>query len=191
ATNLVSLFYALGPGSMDPRYPLALSVAAFHAGAAYNAIPDTAIIGGTIRTTRQADLDHVRDRMNKIARGVAEATDTRIELDFQHFVPPTNNDATLIDVISRAGLDVLGPGGVQWIDVASLGAEDFSFYQAVVPGAIVRLGAALPDPAERRALHNSRFDIDERALSIGAQLLVRSVLYAAADATAGPSTIER
>ncbi|MCA9297290.1 MAG: amidohydrolase, partial [Phycisphaerales bacterium] len=62
ATNLVSLFYELGPRSMDPRYPLALSVAAFHAGAAYNAIPDTAIVGGTIRTTRQADLDHVRDR---------------------------------------------------------------------------------------------------------------------------------
>jgi amidohydrolase len=186
ATNLVSLFYELGPRSMDPRYPLALSVAAFHAGAAYNAIPDAAIIGGTIRTTRLVDLDHVRDRMNRIARGVAEATDTRIEMDYQHFVPPTNNDATLIDLISRAGRDVLGPGGVQWIDVASLGAEDFSFYQAVVPGAIVRLGAALPDPRDRRALHNSRFDIDERTLAVGAKLQVRSVLYAAVGAMATP-----
>jgi len=179
ATNLVAQFYELGPRSMDPRYPLALCVAAFHAGTAYNAIPETAVIGGTIRTTRQVDLDLVTKCMRAVARGVAESTGTRVDLDFKQYVPPTNNDATLIDLMASAARDVLGDDGVQWIDVPSLGAEDFAFYQTSVPGAIVRLGAAMPDVTQRRPLHNSRFDIDERSLHIGAAVLARTAILAA------------
>ncbi|MEM7229359.1 MAG: amidohydrolase [Planctomycetota bacterium] len=180
ATSLVGLFYQLGPRSKDPRYPLALTVAAMHAGTAYNAIPDTAIIGGTIRAMRQVDLDRVMERMRSVARGVSEATGTRVELDFQRFVPPTMNDGSLVELMARVGTDLLGPAAVQTIDVASIGAEDFAFFQQVVPGAIIRLGAAMPQPHERRGLHNSHFDIDEKALAIGAKVMARSAVLAAA-----------
>ena len=179
AISVTDLFYQLGPRSMDSRYPLALTVASINAGSSFNAIPDEAEVRGTLRTSRLQDLDAVQKKMEAVVRGVAEATGCEIVMEFPQYAPPTNNDGAVIDTMAKAATDLLGPKGVQWLDVPSLGAEDFAFFQERIPGAIVRLGAAVPDPAQRRPLHSSLFDIDERAITIGAKFLARSALMAA------------
>jgi amidohydrolase len=180
AVSITDLFYQLGPRSMDSRYPLALTVASINAGSSFNAIPDEAEVRGTLRTSRLQDLDAVQKKMESVIRGVAEATGCEITIDFPQYAPPTNNDSAIIDTMAKAATDLLGPNAVQWLDVPSLGAEDFAFFQEKIPGAIVRLGAAMPELAQRRPLHSSLFDIDERAISIGAKFLARSAIMAAA-----------
>lgn len=180
ATAIVDHFYQLGPRSMDSRYPLALCVASVNAGSSFNGIPDEATLQGTLRTSRLEDLEAVQKKMNAVIKGVAEMTGCEITMDFPVYAPPTDNDGALIDLMAAAATSFLGPGGVQWIDVPSLGAEDFAFFQEIIPGAIVRLGAAMKDPKQRRALHSSMFDINEAALGIGAKLMARSALMAAA-----------
>ena len=56
----------------------------------------------------------------------------------------------------------------------SLGGEDFAWYLGGVPGALARLGVTPPEvpPGERMDLHQGRFDADERAISVGARVLV-------------------
>ena len=149
ATNVVSLFYQLCPRSMDNRFPLALTVASITAGHAFNAIPDRATITGTLRAARVSDIEAVRDRMRAVVTGVAEATGCDISLEFVATNPPTDNDPRVVDTIAAAGRDLLGPTAVHRIEVPSLGAEDFAFYQELIPGAMVRLG----DRAQRRAFH--------------------------------------
>ncbi len=180
ACSLVDLFYQLGPRSMDNRYPLALTVASVNAGGAFNAIPDHAVLRGTLRASRVEDLQLVEQRMTNVIRGVEQATGCRITMESPHYAPATNNDASLIDVMSVAARNMLGEAGVRGIDVPSLGGEDFAFFQEVVPGAIVRLGAAMPEERDRKPLHSSLFDIDERCMPIGAKCLARSALLAAA-----------
>lgn len=180
AVSLTDLFYQLCPRSMDSRYPLALTVASLNAGHAFNAIPDHAVIRGTLRTARLEDLQAVESRMWNVIKGVAQATGCEITMNHPVYAPPTNNDATIIEAMNHAATNLLGAAGVKWMDVPSLGAEDFAFFQEVVPGAIVRLGAALPDPESRKPLHSSLFDIDERCIAIGAKFLARSALLAAA-----------
>ena len=41
------------------------------------------------------------------------------------------------------------------------------------PGAYSRLGTASPSEGEKKRLHDSRFDIDEAALPIGAELIAQ------------------
>jgi len=180
ACSVVDLFYQLGPRSMDSRYPLALTVASINAGSAFNAIPDHAVIRGTLRTARIEDLEAVEARMRNVIAGVATASGCSITLEFVQYAPPTNNAQSAIDVMNVAAKSLLGEDGVRWMDVPSLGAEDFAVFQEAAPGAIVRLGAALPDEAARKPLHSSLFDIDERAIAIGAKFLARSALLAAA-----------
>ncbi len=182
AVSLTDLFYQLCPRSMDSRYPLALTVASLNAGHAFNAIPDHAIIRGTLRTARVEDLQAVEARMWNIIKGVEQATGCQITMTSPVYAPPTNNDASIIELMNVAATNLLihGGAGVKWMDVPSLGAEDFAFFQEVVPGAIVRLGAALPDVEARKPLHSSLFDIDERCIAIGAKFLARSALLAAA-----------
>ena len=72
------------------------------------------------------------------------------------------------------------PDAVEWLEVPSLGGEDFAHYQELIPGAIVRLGAALADPRARYPLHSSHFDVNEDALAVGADVLGWSALRLAA-----------
>ncbi len=57
----------------------------------------------------------------------------------------------------------------------SMGGEDFAYYLQHVPGALVRVGTASSE-ATRHALHDARFDLDERALSLAAQVMAETCL---------------
>lgn len=176
AANIVSLLYQLAPRSMDSRYPLALAVASINAGSTVNTIPSEATVRGTLRTARAQDQLAVQQRMEAVVQSVAHATGCEARLTFPTTVPATNNDPHLIDLMVSAATELFGPQAVTWIEVPSMGGEDFAYYQQNIPGAIVRLGAALPDPAQRQPLHSGMFDIDERALHIGAKLLARTAV---------------
>ncbi len=178
AINLVSMLYQLAPRSIDSRNPLALTVAAINAGSSFNAIPDSAVISGTLRTARVEDIEAVQARMDSVCRGIAESTGCEVELKFPEYAPPTENDLAVLSAMAEAGHDVLGPEAVQWLEVPSMGAEDFAFYQELIPGAFARLGVANPkkEPRHRRPLHSSHFDIDENALPLGAKVMARSLL---------------
>lgn len=176
AANIVSLAYQLCPRAVDARRPVSLTVASIHGGAAFNAIPDEAVIDGTLRTTRSADTQAVQKRLEAIVAGVAQSTGCEIEIQYEHFCPPTDNADGVIDIMARAGGAALGDDAIQWLELPSMGAEDFAFYQELIPGAIVRLGAGYDDGRPRRPLHSSLFDINEAALNVGTRFMTRSAL---------------
>jgi amidohydrolase len=68
----------------------------------------------------------------------------------------------------------VGPEHVVSIAAASLGGEDFSAYLGRVPGCMLRLGVAT-EGQPRHHLHSPEFDLDERALVVGARVLARCV----------------
>jgi amidohydrolase len=187
AVMLIDQFYQLGPRSMDGRYPLALTIGSITAGSAANAIPNHAVMLGTLRTARIQDTEAVQARMEAIVRGVTESTGCEVTLDFLQFCPATENDPALVKTLAEAIGDLLGPAALHWIEVPSLGGEDFAFYQELVPGAFLRLGAAPQDPRARRPLHSSHFDIDETALLVGAKVLCRAALELAAAPSTPPA----
>ena len=84
------------------------------------------------------------------------------------------NDKNVSDIITRVGDDLLGP---EFVDQPenSLGAEDFGSFLEHAPGAMYSLGTRIEDGAERY-LHQPRFDIDERALSIGTAILAETAI---------------
>jgi len=181
AVNLVSMMYQLCPRSMDSRHPLALTVASINAGSSFNAIPDEAVINGALRTARVEDIDRVQQRMQSIVRGVKESTGCDVQLEFLHSCPATENNPEVIGYLANAAASIMSDDHVMWLDVPSLGGEDFAYYQELIPGAIVRLGAGLPDVKLRKPLHSSKFDVNEDVLPIGTKILTRAALNLAAD----------
>lgn len=181
AINLVSMMYQLCPRSMDSRHPLALTVASINAGSSFNAIPDEAIIHGALRTARVEDIERVQQRMEAIVRGVKESTGCDVQLEFLHSCPATENNPEVIGYLANAAGSIMGDESVRWLDVPSLGGEDFAYYQELIPGAIVRIGTGKGEMKSRRPLHSSRFDVDENVLPIGTKILTRAALNLAAD----------
>ena len=115
------------------------------------------------------------DHILKIANGMANLTDTQIDVRFLTGPPSVNNDPNLTDLIRQNAINLLGKTHVQTIAKPSMGCEDFANYLDHVPGSLFRLGC-MPPRRSAPPLHAPDFDIDERALVIGAKILARSVV---------------
>ena len=175
AQVITALYQAL-PRNFDAHDPVVMSIGHIAAGENPNVIPDHAMLRGTLRTLNAKAQTRAMDRILKIAQGAGNITDTRIDVRFSVGPPSVDNDPALTDLIRQSATDVLGATGVQAIAEPSMGGEDFANYLAHVPGALFRLGCG-PTGGNAPPLHAPDFDLDERALTIGAKILARSVIH--------------
>lgn len=177
AAQFVNMVYQLMPRSIDARDPVVVSFGAINGGTNSNVIPDRVDLRGTIRTLGRTSATQVRERLTHIARGIAEATLCFLDLSFGIETDAVVNDPHLSDLCKQAAEQVVGIGQVESIPLPSMGSEDFSGYLAQIPGCLLRLGVANSD--RWPPLHSPDFDIDERALVVGAKVLAHSAVLLA------------
>ena len=175
AAQLISSLYQNLPRSIDSRMPAVFTVGQISSGLAPNVIPEIAELKGSLRSTNDRAREVLHQRINDIAHGIAQSTNTRIEVLFKSPLPAVVNDRTISAALEQASKDVLGPEQVGLIDLPSMGGEDFSIYLQQVPGSMLRLGCARPDE-KTVFLHSPYFDIDERVLKIGSRILLQTAL---------------
>ncbi len=168
ATQLPALLHRL----VDSRKPMALVFGQFHGGSADNVIPARVELSGTARTLDRDLWLELPDLVDRLVADLVAPTGAKAVLHYQRGIPPVVNSPAVIAEIEFAVVETLGSEAAAGTE-PSLGAEDFARYLEVSPGAMVRLGAALPVP---RALHSSNFDIDEAAIPIGISVGVASLL---------------
>ncbi len=180
------LIYAIGtvitglPGMLsrriDPRTATVMVWGAVSAGKALNAIPQTGMLSGTVRTGDHATWASLEPMVRKIVDGLLAPTGVRYELNYRRGVPPVVNDehSTRIfeDAIRAVGPDALAD------TLQSGGGEDFSWYLEEVPGAMARLGVWSGEGAQHD-IHQPTFDLDERALAVGVRVMANLVLASA------------
>jgi amidohydrolase len=145
------------------------------AGSSANVIPDQVELEGTVRTLSRASAADVEERIRRIARGLAEASGATIEVRLEGGLDGVINDPAVTAVCARAAAEVVGDDHVVPIPAPSMGAEDFAGYLTRTPGCLLRLGVA-SDDRPRHHLHSPHFDINERALALGAKVLAHSVI---------------
>ncbi len=176
AAQLVTALYNWLPRSADCRYPAVFSIGKLAGGHACNVIPDRVEIMGTLRTTDAATRNTMQRRLREILDGIAAASGTRITLTIPADDDAVINDHAAMTCLHEAARGVVGEAGCQIVELPSMGAEDFGGYMAKTPGAMLRLGAAVPGRTPSPPLHSNDFDIDEAALAIGSRILLRAVL---------------
>ena len=146
------------------------------AGDAANVIPARAVLRGSIRT---ADID-TWDRIGKIVESelasILGGTGATWQLTYRRGVPPVHNDPVATHIVEAAAVEVVGAGGVVE-NPRSMGGDTFAWYAQRVPASYARLGTHSGD-GPRLDLHASTFDVDERAIAIGVEVLVRSAILA-------------
>jgi amidohydrolase len=173
--QLVTSLYQLLPRSVDARDPSVVTFGSVRGGTGPNIIPDEVELLGTIRTLSDRAAAQVEERITQVARGVAAASRSTIDVSFRRGTEAVYNDPEVTAICVQAAGQVVGPSNVEEIRLPSMGGEDFSGYLKHVPGCLLRLGVASLD-RPRHALHSPHFDIDEDALAIGAKLLAHSVV---------------
>ncbi|MEQ3641726.1 MAG: M20 aminoacylase family protein [Paracoccus sp. (in: a-proteobacteria)] len=170
ASGLVGQFQTILGRNVAPLDQAVLSVTQIHAGSAYNVVPETATLAGTIRFFRPEVRDLMQARMRAICDGAAQAFDLRITCEFREIFDVLVNDADLSDAWTQAAADVLGADNVRDDSQPFTGSEDFADMLQQVPGAYGNLGHAGTVP-----LHNPGFVLDEGILPVGASIYARLI----------------
>jgi amidohydrolase len=156
---------------INPFEPAVVSIGSISGGFTENVIPEAVKITGTLRFTNETVHQQIHEEMKR-AFEVARALGGEYELRYELGGPPMINDEQVSQVIENAGKDLLGAENVHEIH-KTLGAEDFGEFMKHAPGAMFTLGVQKQGHAEY-LLHHPRFDLDERALPIGAAMLVET-----------------
>lgn len=156
-----------------------LTIGTFHAGEAGNVIPDTAAMGGTIRTYDEKTRAYLKERMAAIAQNVAEAFRASAEVSFGSGCPTLVNDKDLSDKVTGYLKDLLGADRA--FTTAELsggkparggGSEDFAYVSHEVPSLMLALAAGEPSKGYVYPQHHPKVKFDESVLSTGAAVFV-------------------
>jgi hippurate hydrolase len=167
-SRIVGAMQSIASRSADPVDALVVSVTKFHAGDAYNVIPETAEIAGTVRTLRRETADLAEERIRALVTGIAVASGAEANIHYDRNYPVTFNHAEETDFAVDVARDVAGDAKVDPQMPAMMGGEDFSYMLEARPGSFVFVGNG--DTAN---LHHPAYDFNDEAIPHGISYWVR------------------
>jgi len=150
-----------------------LSVTRLHAGDAYNVIPQSAELGGTVRAFSRDVMRGVETAMRRVATNTAAAFGAAAEVDFRELFAPTVNDAAEADFAARICSELVGADHVERQPPLIMASEDFSFMLERVPGCYLNIGNGAGEGGCE--VHNPGYDFNDAALPLGAAFYARLV----------------
>jgi amidohydrolase len=168
--QVLSALQTIVSRNVDPQETAVLTIGTVHGGTAFNVIAETVELQGTIRTFSPAVRETVLTRLKVLLDGVIAGMGARYELNVQRVAPAVINDPTMTEIARAAAIQVVGNTAVIW-HAPLMVSEDFSEFANRVPACFMLLGSGNAELGLNAPHHNPRFDIDERALPIGAALL--------------------
>jgi amidohydrolase len=150
-----------------------VSVTRFHAGQAYNVIPDKAMLGGTVRCFSDSAMKLIEDNMRRLAESIAAGFGAKAELDFRPLFPVLINHADETQFVLDCAAELVGEENVNRTMMPTMASEDFAFMLRAVPGAYIQIGNG--DGEGACEVHNPGYDFNDAALPYGASLFVKLV----------------
>jgi hippurate hydrolase len=180
ATHLVQALQSILTRNKKPIDTAVLSITKIQAGEAFNVIPDTATLSGTVRTFTLETLDLIEARMKAIVEQLPPAFGASGTLRFHRNYPPTVNHGPSTAFLREVLEDVVGKANVLDFE-PTMGSEDFAYMLLAKPGCYFMIGNG--DGAHRDAghglgpcqLHNASYDFNDDLIPLGATAWVRLV----------------
>jgi amidohydrolase len=170
AAHMVTALQGVVSRNVPPLQAAVVSVTRIHTGEAFNVIPSSAEIEGTIRTFEPEVRRRVIERFRAVAEGIASAMECQVEVEMTSLTPAVVNDPQVTACVQEAA-QTLWPGLVAESGYRSMVSEDMAFIMQSVPGCYFYVGSANDARGLNYPHHHPRFDIDEEALPRAAALM--------------------
>ncbi|MGB8908857.1 MAG: amidohydrolase [Candidatus Cybelea sp.] len=176
AAELVSLLQTIASREVAPPQPVVVTVGSLHAGTTFNVIPERAQMQGTVRAFDDTVRKALPERIERLIAGLCSAMRLEYKFEYHWVYPPTVNDPAMNAVVRAVAHEVVGAENVVDPHGIVMWSEDMSFMQQERPGAYFLIGARSENLGQQPH-HNARFDIDERALTVGFEMMVALGLH--------------
>jgi amidohydrolase len=167
-SQIVAALQTIASRSADPIESIVVSVTKFHAGDAYNIIPETAELAGTVRSLKKEIAQLARERVHAICNGIAAAHGASVTIAYDANYPVTFNHAEETVVAGDVAAVIAGDPKVHRAMPPVMGGEDFSYMLEARPGAFIFIGNG-----DTASLHHPAYDFNDEIIPHGVSYWVR------------------
>jgi amidohydrolase len=171
AANIINSLQSIVSRNIPPLEAAVVSVTTVKAGSAFNVIPQTAELSGTIRTFDAAVRQKVLERFEQIAQGVGRAMGCEIETQVKRVAPAVINNEEMAAKVQRTIQQVLPQSQLETAGYVTMGAEDMAFMQEKVPGCFFFVGSNNKERHLDYGHHHPKFDFEEEVLPSAAAVM--------------------
>ncbi|MHC5308218.1 M20 aminoacylase family protein [Bartonella sp. LJL80] len=162
AASLLQAIQTLTARTIDPIDSAVISLTTLSAGDAFNVIPTSVHMTGTVRTLKETVRDHIEVHLRRAVTHIAEAFGAKGTLVYDRRYPVTVNHRQETELAAEAALAVTGGVNVTRDMPPTMGGEDFSFMLNEVPGAMIKIGNG---PSAE--LHHPEYDFNDDIIAWG------------------------
>jgi hippurate hydrolase len=173
AAHVTAALQSIVARNVRPVDTAVLSVTQIHGGNAYNVIPQTVRLSGTVRAFSNEVMALIGRNLARVAEGVAAGFGAKASTDFRVIFPPTVNDAREADYAAGICAEIVGTESVKRDPALIMASEDFAFMLNEVPGCYINIGNG--DGEGACEVHNPSYDFNDQALPYGASFFARLV----------------
>ncbi|ASJ72520.1 amidohydrolase [Granulosicoccus antarcticus] len=165
AAHIVLALQSIVSRGARPTDPLVVSVTTLEVeGGAYNVIPQSVHMRGTLRAFDENLRVHSKQRIIDIAQQSAQVFGASAQVDYRDGYPPTVNHVLQTQFVIDVASKVVGSDKVDPDRVPMMAAEDFSYMLNERPGAFIFMGNG-----ESASLHHPQYDFNDEAIRYGCE----------------------
>jgi amidohydrolase len=177
ASQIIVALQSVVSRSISPSQSAVVSITQMEASDRRNIISNKARMAGTIRWFDNQTRELIEERIESIAKGIAESFGADADVLITESTIPVNNQ-TYISNICRQKLEDMR------VDVEELVvdshyrtnlSEDFAYIIDRIPGAMLLIGAGQKVDGKIHPHHHPKFDIDEKAMTLAIAALFETI----------------
>ncbi|MBI0106672.1 amidohydrolase [Lactobacillus sp. W8089] len=174
-TEIINQLHTVTSRFTPPKELNVVTVGEFQSGNAVNVLPDTAFLGGTVRTVNEETRQSIARRIKEIIHNTCATYGATYDLNYQFAYAAVINDPNLSKLVKASALEVL-PEQMVPEGIMMSGSEDFSAYSQLAPTCFFLLGGGDAAEGYPYSNHSPKFMINEKALINGVKTEIASVL---------------
>lgn len=175
AAQIVNQLQTIVSRNINPTEPAVITVGKIAGGSAHNIIPEKVEMLGTVRTFARETADLIKDRIEKVVKGVTEGSGGSYNFEFDYGYPAVDNTDWATDIVVNKAHELLGEKNVELIDEPIMAGEDFAFYQQYFPGVFFFLGSGSKQTQSTYSWHHPKYNVDEESFKTGSALIASLV----------------
>jgi amidohydrolase len=170
ASHIIIALQQIVSRNARPDLPTVISFGRVIADGQTNVIPDEVKIEGIMRTFNEEWRAEIKERITKMAKGIAESMGGECDVFIDQGYPVLVNDEKVTGKTREYAIEYLGKENVLELELRTT-AEDFAYFTQKIPGCFYRLGVRNEQKGITSNLHTATFDVDESSLETGMGLM--------------------
>jgi amidohydrolase len=171
ACHIVVALQSIASRRTNPLEPVVVTVGAIHGGSAFNVIAEEVVLRGTVRSFGKQLGEDLPKWLEHIAQATARAHGATADVEYKRYTVALRNDGAMADRIAHVARTTPGVTEVDR-ELRMMAGEDMAYFLDAVPGCFYFVGCGGPHAEPH---HSPRFVVDEAALPIGANVMLRAI----------------